>query len=74
MNDNTYWALMWKLLTTIAVVAIVSVASCTAIESARVAEAVKNGADPISARCGIVGGWTQPHVCLVIATGKDRRL
>ena len=66
MNENQFWASIWKGIFAVIMVLAASVGGCTAYESSLVRDMVSKGADPLTARCGISPGNTS-IMCNVIA-------
>ena len=67
MDENTFWSRVWMSIAVLIAVVIVTVGGCTAYESARIADAVERGADPIDARCGIAGMGNSLSICSIRA-------
>jgi hypothetical protein len=55
MEENKFWLRLWQTVAVVAAIGILTIGGCTAYESKRVADAIAKGAQPIDARCGIVG-------------------
>ena len=55
MDENQYWATIWKLAATAFSVVILTAGGCTAHQQYKIAELVAGGADPIKAQCAIYG-------------------
>ena len=75
MDSNAkFWGYFWMVMFAIfmgAVTAWVAINAAADNEEKRIlAEMVKNGADPIAARCGmngVYGGANQPQACITLA-------
>jgi hypothetical protein len=52
-DDQKFWYSIWKLAAITVCVLIVSISGCTANDRRVVAAMIKNGADPIMARCSL---------------------
>ena len=70
MDDNTFWNKFLQLLSVLIAVSVMTVGGCTAYETSLVAKAVMAGAEPIAARCGIVGtgGGSTNSMCAIAAS------
>lgn len=55
MDESVFRLRLWQSVIAGIVLAVCALAASSAYDSTLVAQAVKNGADPIRARCGIVG-------------------
>lgn len=55
-NDQIFWLRIWQTISALTAVGILMMGGCTCYETAKVAEMVAGGADPIAARCAL--GWT----------------
>ena len=69
MDDNTYWATIWKLVAISFAALVMTIGGCTVHQQTKVTELVRAGADPIKARCGVVGvtGSSDAAICGVAA-------
>ena len=55
MDENQYWATIWKTAAATLSVFIMTVGGCTVNQHYKIAELVAGGADPIKAQCAIYG-------------------
>lgn len=70
MEDNKLFGLVWKLVALVLCTIIVSLASCSAYQAKRVADAIEGGSDPLDARCAIYGSNERDAVCVLRASRK----
>lgn len=71
MDDNQFWATIWGCVTAVVISVVATIGGCTAYEDHLIGEAIKAGADPIDARCGVAGTSNSgKEQCLIRAAGK----
>lgn len=69
MEDNKLYVIGWGLVASVFCVLILTIGSCSVYEKVLITEAVKVGADPITARCGITGATSnEVGLCIQAAT------
>ncbi len=71
MDDNKFWLRMTKLVMGGMMLGILALGTCTAYESKLIKDMVKDGADPIMARCAISPQVTTVCVLSKITTGEN---
>lgn len=69
-QENLFWIMMWKYAMILVVVVMVSISSCTVVQSNNIKELTKLGVDPIAARCGIIGRENN-DICVVLVTKQN---
>jgi len=67
MSENKFYIFILGLISAIFIVLIATIGACSIYESRLVSEAIKNGVDPISARCAISGSSNSPTMCAISA-------
>lgn len=70
MSDNIFWLRIWAISALTVSVLILSIGASVIYDSAKIAEAIKNGADPMKASCairGFNGGGAGSAVCAQVA-------
>jgi hypothetical protein len=63
MDDNEFWINFVRCVIAFFCVLIITAGGCSSYQSALIADAIKNGADPIAARCGVVGPKDPDALC-----------
>jgi hypothetical protein len=54
-SEQIFWINVWKIAAACVITLVVVIGGCTTTERLLISHAISNGADPITARCGIVG-------------------
>lgn len=69
MNEEEFWATIWRTVGWCISCIVVSIASCSSYRANLTAEAIKSGADPIDVMCAISygGGNGEAVICGVRA-------
>ena len=71
MSDNNFWAFVWTAFFIMIVAVTFAVTSCTTknniSNNEAMAKAIAHGADPIAARCAIMGGTSTDTACIIVA-------
>ena len=62
MNDNEFFALVWKLITICVCVLVVTIGSCAAHRDRLIAQSD----DPVATSCGITSGDRMQQTCEVV--------
>lgn len=71
MNENQFWAVIWKCVTVAFVVAIATLGSCSVHKQKVVEHMVELGSDPIKAHCSMYLGDTKNQsICAIVAMPK----
>ena len=69
MDENQFWATIWKTAATAFSVLVVTVGGCSMNQQFRIVDLVADGADPIAAQCAIYGvESSNAAVCGAIAS------
>lgn len=73
MEENTFWITLWRSVLIALCIIVAIMAGCTMNNDRLIAEAIKNGADPIAANCAFEGfghDAGRSLVCNKISEGK----
>lgn len=73
MDDNQFWLAIWRTVAAAFCVLIVSIGSCTSYQTHKVGEVIKGGADPLRARCGLLGSDERSGVCSMLAAQAEKK-
>lgn len=73
MDDNTFLLRIWRLAAGTICVLVVSIAGCSANDSRILAQMVRNGADPIAARCALGNLSTTGQVVCAVQAAKESK-
>jgi hypothetical protein len=69
MNDEQFWAIVWKIIGGCFVVLTLSASCCQVMENRAKAAMVSSGADPVVARCAFAS--QDDKICLIVAARKE---
>lgn len=71
-SDSKYWLSIWTLVATVIVTLIITIALYNIKSNQQIVDMVKDGADPIAARCALTGMNTNGDgaICAVAATSN----
>lgn len=71
MDENQFWAVIWKCATVAFVVAVATLGSCSVHKQRVVEHMVEMGNDPIKAHCSMyVGNAENNSICAIVAMPK----
>ena len=71
MDDNKFFAVIWKCATIAFVVLVATFGSCSVHKQRVVARMVEHGADPIEAHCSMyLGDVENKAICAIVAMPK----
>lgn len=66
-NDNKFWIFTWSIIASVLITIILSITTYSFHQANILNEMVKNGADPITARCSLLGSEHAPGQAIICA-------
>lgn len=70
MQDNEFYAVVWKCITAVAITVILMIGGCNIVKHLVVSREVEKGADPIESACAHNMIYDTPTLCSVLAAKK----
>ena len=68
-SEQKFWTRIWGIAAATLCAIVLTVGGCTMNQSSKVAELVKHGANPVAARCGVIGPSSmEVATCMAVGT------
>ena len=68
-NEQKFWVSIWSIVSITLVGLVLTISSCTISQNGKITDLIKNGTDPIAARCSIVGP-SSTEIAMCMTAGK----